>query len=67
VFGIGQHGADGNASASDDDAGADSASRHPRVRALGQLWKANAFARLKIASSIEPVTRPVNVFCWLGW
>ena len=24
-------------------------------------------ARAKIASSISPVTRPVNVFCWLGW
>ena len=24
-------------------------------------------ARAKIASSISPVMRPVNVFCWLGW
>jgi hypothetical protein len=24
-------------------------------------------ALVKIASSIWPVTRPVNVFCWLGW
>jgi hypothetical protein len=24
-------------------------------------------ARVKIASSIWLVTRPVNVFCWLGW
>ncbi len=26
-----------------------------------------AAARVKIASSIVSVTRPVKVFCWLGW
>ena len=26
-----------------------------------------ARARVKTASSIWLVTRPVNVFCWLGW
>ncbi len=29
--------------------------------------KATCLARRKTASSISWVTRPVNVFCWLGW
>jgi hypothetical protein len=31
------------------------------------LRPAAARARVKMASSIAGVTRPVNVFCWLGW
>jgi len=29
--------------------------------------KATCFARMKTSSSMAWVTRPVNVFCWLGW
>ena len=32
-----------------------------------QARAATSFARRRTASNIDGVSRPVNVFCWLGW
>jgi len=37
------------------------------IREFPSPPRPKAVARVKIASNISGVTRPVKVFCWLGW